>query len=92
MRKMMMASGWIVASVLGFSALTACGGGGPCAKSVEATAKYGTGEEKKMAVDMKDNFIKACEMGLKQSPEMGKMLECEAAATDEKSFNERRKM
>jgi len=70
----------------------ACGGGGPCAKSVEATAKYGSGEEKKMATDMKDQFVKACEMGMEGSPEMKKIVECQAAATDEASFNKCRGM
>ena len=84
-----------VALVTGAMALTmatsACGGG-PCGKSVEATAKYATGEEKKMAAENKDAFIKACEMGLKGDPAMQKMVECQGNATDEKSFNECRKM
>lgn len=89
-----MLKGMILAGSMVMAALVggACGGGGPCAKSVEATGKYGPPDEKKMVEGNKDNFIKACEMGLKQSPDMAKMLECQGNATDEKSFNDCRKM
>lgn len=68
------------------SSLAACGGGGPCGKAVEAAAKFGSAEEKAMASEKKDDFVKLCEMGLKQSPDMAKVVECQAKAADEAAY------
>ena len=78
---------WIV---FGFAlsgvSVSGCGGGGPCAKSVENTAKWGSEMEKKLAAENKDNYIKACKMGMDQSPDEAKVVECQAKAADEAAF------
>ena len=80
----------LVVSSLSMTTLAACGGG-PCGKAIDNTAKFANGEEKKMAVEKRDDFVKVCEMGLKD-PDMQKMTECMAKATDEKSFDDCHKM